>query len=241
MEPEDVIEMSPTVNPICCFKRLLAEIRNQIYRLTVVAPQPLHNAVDMRHHPPTNPYPLLVFKYGSGFSEDGESLCSNFNQPAIAATCKQFRQESLPIFYGENIFTTSIEDPGCVNFLSRLSLEQRKMVKNLRLRLYTTPSWPKWYSSDILSWNKISKCRWDAKLHLGWFKEKLQKEDIGLEEGVIHVKIAVPSGESHKLIWTTSPQGTCVASACDSATIERVRELGKHQSGMHMRAVIGND
>lgn len=73
---------------------LPAELRNHIYQLAVVHERSVDAAV-----------------HATGSESTGLSPCHwRFDcvQPALAATCRQIRNEILPIYYGENVFRFKI-------------------------------------------------------------------------------------------------------------------------------------
>ncbi|KAK4893562.1 hypothetical protein LTR27_008029 [Elasticomyces elasticus] len=67
----------------CPLLELAAELRNQIFALAVVEPEPQH---------------LFLLDSASG------GLRASFQQPALARVNRQIRSETLPIFYGQNVF-----------------------------------------------------------------------------------------------------------------------------------------
>ncbi|KAK5714263.1 hypothetical protein LTR17_017269 [Elasticomyces elasticus] len=84
----------------CPLLDLAAELRNQIFALAVVEPEPQH-----------------LFRLESA----ADGLKASFQQPALARVNRQIRSETLPIFYGQNVFRLDEDLPPATSGAQRSS------------------------------------------------------------------------------------------------------------------------
>ncbi|GIZ38233.1 hypothetical protein CKM354_000165500 [Cercospora kikuchii] len=124
------------------FLDLSAELRNEIYSICLRTPYPVTLLGNRRT--------LRVCEY-STFGEHGQKAVAPFN-PALLRCCKQIKDESISIFYGENAFSfrTSCEAQGFfdrtpdalrhLRFIKVLPISQPKFeIKRLLVTLKGAP------------------------------------------------------------------------------------------------------
>ena len=191
------VESQPTGDePLCHFFKLPIELRISIYTEVVV-----HRHV------------LEIFRRGDGMEQIDEHDNTNRKcaiwrpcEPALLLTCRQIREEALPVFYGGNTFKSSIYD-GCLwKFISWLTPEKRLVVKHLRLSPDTDLLYPAHRNPPQGS------CVIKARLKLNRMKKWLEDNDISLRKGALQV-FASPSDDVAPA-WTASPEGKCGFSRC---------------------------
>lgn len=109
-----VIVEKRSEEPHCYLFDLPQELRNVIYEEVLV-----HRSV-LTIHPRGDPAVEAIDEWGVNFRP---------SEPSLLKTCRQIRQEALPIFYGCNIFKDAGYDPCCFKFMEWLTPEKRLMLK----------------------------------------------------------------------------------------------------------------
>lgn len=111
---------SMTSNPECKLLSIAAELRNNIYRFTVVSD---HVITITRRHTV------------SRLHLSGKTYVALHLEPTLAATCSQVQSESLPIFYGENIFDVDqiVRWPAALTRLDSAFGDRNTMFHHMRL------------------------------------------------------------------------------------------------------------
>ena len=126
-------------------------------------------------------------------------------EPSLTRTCLQIRAETLPIFYGCNVFANSqFYDMGCQRFLSWLTADKRKMLRHV----YVGPG------AELPPAFEYSLSREQAKRRLdvvlGWLSER----EFELPKGSLYV--ATIAGHGAPVVWTNAPEveDVCETSFC---------------------------
>ena len=111
---KDTNTMSTNPKPICRFLELPAELRNRIYELVLVKEKPK----------------LQCFLPPTIVSIETMEKTQFIQQPALTRTCSQIRQESLPVFYGGNIFFIScLRYRPLIKWLAIIGAKNRSMLR----------------------------------------------------------------------------------------------------------------
>ena len=180
--------------PICHLFKLPIELRTSIYAEVVIFKSD-----------------LKVFRSGDGLENidehenpDPSSAIFRPCEPPLLLTCKQIREEALPVFYGGNAFKSTIYDGDLRKFISWLTPEKRLLVKNLRLSPNTDLMYP--------GPRKPPGCVIRARKKLHRMKKWVEDHDISLRKGALQVYASV--SDDVALAWTASPDGKCGLTRC---------------------------
>lgn len=187
----DEIERPP---PRCFLLELPAELRNRIYEAALV-----HNTIFILH-PSGKPVDDI---------EDGDlglpTALFRPSEPSLTRTSHQVRDETLPIYYGQNTYRDSIRDPYCTKLLRFLTPERRLMLKRVQIEHHPNTVYPGGRRINEL-------CAVKAKDDLEQVHTWLQKNQLQLSEGTM--RVAVKLQDNGPLVWTNDPRGRCELRRC---------------------------
>ncbi|KAK4996596.1 hypothetical protein LTR66_003824 [Elasticomyces elasticus] len=125
---------------VCHFFDLPTELRCRIYQCTVLEREPIPIPV------PLELWPLYEGSFGT-----------HMEQPAIARTNRQLRQESLPIYYGCNTFSGQCVARGAEfpfeSWFQTIGEENRKLIRHVQVvNLFserTIKEWLEWMKKEF--------------------------------------------------------------------------------------------
>jgi hypothetical protein len=121
----------------------------------------------------------------------------------LLATCKQIRQEALPVFYGENTFRDTVQDRCLLILIRRLSPIKRLMLQNLQISEYVSK-----FPSNV----RDEECVVEARDRLQDMKNWLQRNDVVLRDDAVQVFTRLNNDVNGT--WTNSPEGRCELTRC---------------------------
>lgn len=162
------------------FLSLPAEIRNKIYHNILVSSTPIH--LSKRGHREDSGQEL--HPYDGNISN---CLLDPVCEPAFLSTCRQVRYECLGIFYGDNVFFSSLRGP-LLAWLRAIGPEKRKLlrfVRGFRSSRYFDYEWAHKFLKNV--------------------EEYLDSEGVGLSQGVFGVPFGV-DGWDGLVFWTYALQ-----------------------------------
>lgn len=171
----------PASRQACYFLQLPAEILNRIYEEVLV-----HDAVLW-----VDPEGVPIDKIRDDVLTDGRRFQYLPSEPALTRTCRKVRRETLPIFYGRNIFSDTPVDLCCIKFLIYLTPAKRKMLKQIRISHW------KYYAEIFLHIDPgpVGSSVENVRARLERMSAWLRRGGIDLDEHALHFPIRWKAGE----------------------------------------------
>lgn len=191
LEQEHDHNQSTAALETCYLLSLPAEIGNRIYEEVLVH-------IDVLW---VDPEGVPIDKIRKDVLTNGRRFQYLPSEPALTRTCRKVRRETLPIFYGRNIFSDTPVDLCCIKFLIYLTPEKRRMLKQLRISHWK-------YYAEIFLHIDAGPAGIDivsVRARLEKMKEWLQKGGVHLDDHALHFPVRWDNGESWT--WVNSRAG----------------------------------
>ena len=198
---EDHQQASKVDDRPCYLLQLPAELRNRIYEEATVCKDVLW----------VDPEGIPIDRMREDLSIKDRRLHYLPSEPALTRTCRKIRKETLPIFYGRNVFCDTPVDLCCVKFLVYLTKEKRRMLQNLRITHW-------WYFATNflhLEGGPPGMCVQSVRDRLERMHAWLERNNVHLGDGAVHFPMKLR--DDGDVIWTNDPTGTCEMSCCKRA------------------------
>lgn len=187
----------PGLERRCYLLELPAEMLNRIYEEVLVCNPVLW----------VDPEGVPIDRIREDILTNGRRFQYLTSEPALTRTCRQIRQDTLPIFYGRNIFCDTPVDLCCIKFLLYLTPEKRKMLKSLRIAHW------KYYAETFLhiDGGPPGNCAMNVCARLARMKQWLQKNGLELADDALHFQMML---DDASVVWNNKLNRRCELQCC---------------------------
>lgn len=180
----------------CRLMELPAELRTQIYS------EALTHKAGLEINPCGDPV-----EYLDEWELDERPLAKfRPSEPSLLFTCRQIREEALPVFYGCNIFQDCPYDCRLRKFITWLTPKKRLLIRSLHVSYDLRRESRR---EDNTVWESRG-CVIAAHEHHKRMERRLMRHNISLSKDVI--KVIVRLNDETAGVWTSCPEGECTLS-----------------------------